>query len=170
MSLDQAALLAEIIGGAAILLTLVFLVLELRRNTAATRSATHQTQVDSTVGLQAMLVNDAALAGIILKANADISSITSEDNLRLQYLYQSHFNLWHSAYWNKREGLLSEHAWHTWDKGMNLILKNQQACRQAWKQGGELYDEDFQAYVDEILESIDSDSERNPGFGGGNAT
>jgi hypothetical protein len=166
MWLEQAALLAEIIGGFAMVVTLIYLAIEVRRNTAATRSATYQAQTDSTVALQAVLANDPELAALIPKANEDIDSISPGEHLQLQYFYTSHFNLWHSAFLNKQEGLLSEPAWNVWHRGMTLILGNQIACRQAWLQIAEIYDAEFQAYVNSIIESVGEGVGTNIGLGG----
>jgi hypothetical protein len=165
MSIQDLGSVGEFVAAIATIATLIYLAIEVRRNTAATRSAAHQAQVDSTVGLHAMLANDPDIAGLILKANGDLSSLSPEDNLRLQYFYISHFNLWHSAYWNKNEGLLSEHVWSAWDKAMTLVLKNQLACRQAWAQTAEIYDRDFQSHVFKIISAVEVDVGRNQGWG-----
>ena len=165
MSIQDLGSLGEFVAAIATLATLIYLAMEIRRNTAATKSAAHQAQVDSAVPLHAMMANDPSMAALVIKANGDINSITPEENLRLQYFFTSHFNLWHSAYWNEQEGLLSEHVWRTWDKALTLILSNQLAARQAWRQGADMYDEEFQHHVQNIIETVDGGLGTDAGWG-----
>ena len=153
MNLDQAALIAEIIGGIAVLATLIFLVIELRRNTEATRSATQQTQVDSIVAVNLSVANDPMLALLITKGNEDYASLTNSEELQLQTYYVNYFNLWHSAYWNSRKKLLDASGYEIWNVGCTSLLRNQGSSREAWAVWKSLYDEKFRTHVDRIIES-----------------
>ena len=154
MNLAQAALIAEIIGGIAVLMTLVFLVIELRRNTDATRGATQQTQVDSIVAVNLSIANDPELASLVTKGNENYASLTISEELQLQAYFVNYFNLWHSAYWNHHKKLLDSSGYKICNIGCTSLLRNQRASREAWSVWKSLYDDKFVAHVDKIIDTI----------------
>ena len=166
MNVQDLGSIGELIAAIATVGTLVYLAIQIRRNTAATISATHQTQVDSTVGIQSSIANDPDLADLIPKAGENFDTLTPGEHLRLLYFYACHFNLWHAAYWNRKDGLLAEHAWIPWENAMKLILKNQRACRRVWLNMGDIYDADFTRYVNGIIEGVGDESGSNITWGG----
>ena len=166
MTIQDLGSLGELIAAVATVGTLIYLAVQIRRNTAATMSSAHQTQVDSTVGIQASIANDPDLADLITKAGDDLESLTPGQNLRLLYFYACHFNLWHAAYCNRRNGLLAEHAWIPWENGMRKIMTNQIACRYVWDGMGDMYDEEFTAHVNKMIDSITNSAGDNAIWGG----
>jgi len=152
MTLEQLALLAEIIGGIAVLVTLIFLLIEVRRNTAVTRSSAQYSQVDSIVAVNLTMATDPIIAPLIVKANDEFSSLSSEEQLRLQTFYVNYFNLWHASYWNNREKLLNDFRFELWDKGLIATLVSHKACTEAWISMQNFYDEDFRNHVNALRE------------------
>ncbi|MFT4564544.1 MAG: hypothetical protein ACI9BW_004313 [Gammaproteobacteria bacterium] len=106
VTLEEIALFAEIIGGAAVIITLVYFAIEMRRNTKAIRSATHQQQVDTTVVLHTAVANDGELATLISRANDDYSSLDPSEIIRLQFLCTSYFNMWNYQHSNMEKNYL----------------------------------------------------------------
>ena len=150
MSLEQLAQLAEIAGGIAVLITLVFLLFEVRRNTTVTRSTAQYSQVDAIVAVNLAVATDPIIAPLITRANDDYSSLTSEEQLRLQTLYVNYFNLWHASYWNNREKLLNDSSFGLWDKGLTGMLVTHKGCSAAWDSMQYFYDEHFRAHVNNL--------------------
>ena len=134
MALEEVALFAEIVGGIAVLVTLFYLVIEVRRNTAATQSAAQYTQQIATMSdWNLSLVHEPGIPELIAKANDDYSSITPAEQLKLQGDYVNLFNLWHAAYWNWKKGLLDENGFRVWNEGTPMAFSAQTACVKAWE-------------------------------------
>ena len=98
------------------------------------------------------MATDPILAPLITKANEDYSSLSSEDQLRLQFLYVNYFNLWHASYWNNREKLLNDSGFELWDKGLTATLVTHKACTEAWLSMQNFYDEEFREHVNRLIE------------------
>ena len=147
MALEEVALFAEIVGGIAVLVTLFYLVIEVRRNTAATQSAAQYTQIATISDWDLSLVHEPGLPELIAKANDDYSSITPAEQLKLQGYYVNLFNLWHAAYWNWKKGLLDENGFRVWNEGTPMAFSAQTACVKAWESLKNIYDEEFRNYV-----------------------
>jgi len=154
MDIQELGAIGELVGGVAVIATLIYLAVQVKQSTAAMRSVTHQTQVDSQVAVNSSIANDPALAALIAKANEDYSVLEPSEEIRLQFLFINYFNLWHSGFWNHRDQLLPEHAWVLWDNGMAMVLHSQMASRQVWITVDRMYDAEFRRHVDAAIERL----------------
>ena len=151
MDLTQLANVGEFIGGVAVLLTLIFLVVEVRRNTTASRRATQQSQVEQVITVNQHM---GELAGLIAKANEGHEGLAADERIQLQMLYTNYFNLWDTAYWNWRDGFLDEHGFSLWNNGIAGIMRGQVASRSAWSEIGHFYSSEFRQHADELIASL----------------
>lgn len=97
----------------------------------------------------------------MVKANIDYTTLESEEQIRLNYLFVNWITLWHTAFLDHIDELLDKRAWGIWDKGFITVLRKQVAFRHAWFEFGHawfefghVYDDEFRHYVDAILEEI----------------
>ena len=153
MDLEELALFADISGGIAVIATLFYLVIEIRRNTVASQSSAQSTQIATVSDWNLSLVHKPYLSDLILKANEDYSSVTPSEQLKLQGYYVNMFNLWHAAYWNRKKGLLDENGFRVWNEGTPMILRAQLASIKAWESMSNMYDAGFQGYVQSIIDA-----------------
>ncbi len=151
MTLEQFALIAEIVGGVAVLITLVYFLVEIRRNTEAVRSSTHQQQVDTTVTIHSNVSNDPALAKLIAKANENFKSLDVGEQLQLLYFYTNYFNMWHFQFTNMKKGIFDSEAWRVWDDGWSKLLANQAGMRETWGAMGDIYGTEFRQHIDRLI-------------------
>jgi hypothetical protein len=154
MTLEKVALVAEIVSGIAVVGTLIYLVFELRRNTAATQSSAQYTQMGIISDWNLSLVHAPGLADLIAKANEDYSSITQAEQLKLQGYYVNSFNLWHAAYWNWKNRMLDDKGFRVWNEGFPMPFATQIACVKAWDSMKDIYDEDFRRYVQSTIDEL----------------
>ncbi|MGR8948213.1 MAG: hypothetical protein ACU84Q_09220 [Gammaproteobacteria bacterium] len=152
MTLEEVALIAEIAGGLAVVATLIYLVVEVKRNTAATQSSAQYTQIGVISDWNLSLVHAPGLPELIVKANEDYSSVSEAEKLKLQGYYVNIFNLWHAAYWNWKNGLLDEKGFRVWNVGTPSVVRAQVASIEAWESMKHIYDEEFRNHVESALE------------------
>ena len=164
MNWDALGAISEIVGAGGVIVTLVYLAVQVRHNTSAVRSSTHQTQIDSTVPLNGAIAADGNLAALIAKANQDYESLAPGEQIQLQFMYVNYFNLWHSAFWNHKENLVPHQAWRLWNNGMVGLLTEQIACRIAWEGIRTMYDEAFQTHVDKLIDTVNYDDDVGSGI------
>lgn len=107
MKLKKWALIAEIIGGIAVVLTLFVLILEVRRNTAVLGTSAFQSVTESWTDFTAMLAADAELARIYQSGRIDPRALNAEDLSRFEYLMITVGRRIESAYMLQQSGLLS---------------------------------------------------------------
>lgn len=154
MDIMELGAIGELVGGIAVIVTLVFLTVEIRRNTTATRRATQQSQVDQVAAVNLSTATGSRLASLIVQANDDYDALAPAAQLQLQTFYVNYFNLWDAAFWNRKEGVLDAQGFGVWNKGVICILTHQVASRKAWEIWGHVYADEFRDHVEALIAEI----------------
>jgi len=81
MTLEQYANLFEIIGGAIVIITLIFLVIQLRQNTVAVKSATVLGSHNTTLTVYGMLMEDSMIE-VLVKGMPRPSDLTAVEKAK----------------------------------------------------------------------------------------
>ena len=155
LSLERFALIAEIVGGFAVIVSVIYLAYEVRQNTAATRSLTHHEIFDSTLDVNQSIANDADLADIFARSRTGYVELNEAEKFRLFLTFVNYFNMWDAAYTNHQNGLLETDAWNVWDAGMSWYMTEFESAREVWKLSQIFYKGSFQAHVNEILKAVE---------------
>ena len=152
--LKQWALIAEIAGGAAIIISLVFLILEIRNNTEATYAANRQSIATRTEQLLIARATSPHLAEIEGKLRAGEELSSQELSMHVDQL-AAFLRLAEESYLLYRDGQLSEEYWNT--RASNLVgyrLRPQYARESwmnSWSQSG-WFTNDFSEWLTQALE------------------
>jgi len=122
MKLERWALIAEIIGGLAIVVTLAILIFEVRNNTAAIQAQTIEAQVaGERRRRERLFLNEGGIADLVLK-HLDGESLTRQESWRLDRYYN---DILDSAEWQFGEvtagrlphAMLNESLWRNMWRG-----------------------------------------------------
>jgi hypothetical protein len=154
LTLERWALIGEIIGGFAVIISVIYLAFEVSQNTQATKSLTHQQMFDTTTTINQSISNDAQLAELLARANKNYEELSSGEKNQLIFLWVNWFNMWHSGFSDYKAGFLDPTAWVLWDKGMTIMLSSYEASRRVWDAFDTAYNLDFQMHVNERIEQL----------------
>lgn len=122
MKLEKLALIAEIVGGLAVVVTLVVLITEVRENTKALMAANRQSVTGRTQDFISTLVSNPQFLAI----QADlIPSNDPDERLALNYMADL-LKLVEESYLEYQDGLLDERYWQT---RASFALVNLQTAR-----------------------------------------
>ena len=109
--LKKWALISEIIGGMAILITLVLLLIELQQNTAAIRTATYDDLVADLADYNLTQITDNELSEMRFETRVDLSSITERQQYMLNRATLVRFQHYERAYIQWAAGYLDGSQW-----------------------------------------------------------
>ncbi len=151
-TLEKSALIAEIIGAVAVIISIIYLTYEVRQNTAATRSLTHQELFDSTLDLNQSIATNPALADLLTRSKNNFSGLSESEQTQLFMMFVNYFNMWDSAHSNHKKELLDPDAWQVWDIGMTWYMTEYESAREVWKGASQFYNSQFREHVANILE------------------
>lgn len=110
MTLEQYSYLAEIIGTVAIVITLIFLVVQLRQNTASVRANTYQGWAAANVGINAAMSNPAQ-SKIMWEGNLDSTNLTSDSVVVFGMMNMALMQMAQSTDYLYRTGALDRELW-----------------------------------------------------------
>ena len=151
MKLEKWALIAEITSGAAIVATLVFLIVEIRGNSAAVR-ATALTSISERT--QTLIWNNISNP-IVLDAyskEARGDALSTTDEFVLSQALGARMKLAEESYIAFRDGHLEEEIWLTRaELALDLLASEQNRRRWADRRESGWYLQDFVEFVDDEL-------------------
>ena len=113
MKLEKAALVAEIISGVAIVVTLIVLVIEVRDNTDAMRAATRESLAERVERITMQVATDADFSEILARGTAFASTeplgeLTLAETVQLRAFISALLRNSEEAYFQMMEGRLDE--------------------------------------------------------------
>ena len=147
MTLDQYANIAEIIGVIIVVVTLLYLSVQVRQNTIALRSSTThsvQAQIATNYGL---IAADPELMGILLKGMQKPSALSALETGRFMAWWSIALYAWQNIYYQMLSGAYEKPIF---DGFMRLLAgaSSSPGFRTVWEQRKFILSTDFQEYVE----------------------
>jgi len=147
MNWEVIGAVTEIIGVLAVVLTLVYLAVQVRQNNELLRSESRQALVSNDV---VSLTSNLGHADVINKYVSG-GELSSEDQLRLSFMFAIDLRNREFEYFQYTNGLLDEESWLTY-RNVILINHSTELGRKWWGEiGREFVDPEFARQVDELL-------------------
>ena len=157
-NLEQIALIVEIIGGIVIIISLLFVGLQLKESAKATRSATAVTTVSELTSWYSNLGNSEQGSYVFWNFMTNPDSITPVE--RFQAIMNLHGILltWQNSYYLVKEGTLDKRVQESLLEIINGV-KNNPGFQIFWKSRKAIFLKEFQEYVEEIMATDKTNSE-----------
>lgn len=147
MTLQDLSLIAQIVGGAAVLASLIFVGIEVRQNSAITRAQVHQQLSDTFTAYLETLAGHASIVGVGTSSKAGLANMTDEELLRFSFLMAGLFKIWENAFYQHKSGFLDERAWQSNVQWL-LTWYHLPGVRIWWLVRKDLFAHEFQAFVE----------------------
>lgn len=149
-SLSDWAAIAEITATVAILVSLIFVVVSIRQNTAEVRLQNENLLFELQDSAQADFVSNPWLVDISIKIDNGEELSPSESRRFFAHTIRV-LNQWEIVFYWNRDGQIEEQSWREWDQfyseGIASWLPKEQ-----WTQVRATYADDFAEHVDEQYE------------------
>lgn len=154
MTIQDWGALGELIGGVAVIATLIYLAVQIRQNTAMITAQAVQASVDATQRVLLFRAENPELRVILRKARADEQLSRDEYEILASYLQAVFMNF---------QARLQHNVRGVFDASVNesyeLILRDyldSAYVRRWWAFTRELYGADFRQHCDALIESLES--------------
>jgi hypothetical protein len=152
-SLKKIALLAEIIGGFAIVISLIFVGIQFRDNTIATKSATANAANAITISWYTETGNSSQSSQLMWDYIKDPKSITSNAEIyQVTILMHGLFLAFQNSYYLAAEGTLDQNVHKSLTAALSAV-KNQPGFIDYWESRKSLFFVEFRDYMTSILTS-----------------
>ena len=114
LRLSELAQIAEIIAAVAVIFSLLYVGMEVRRYTAATQAATYQEVVQASNEYLLALARDAELTEIVLKAETEAVELTDAEGRRYFSYIRAFWRNMENAFVQHQRGVLADSEWEVY--------------------------------------------------------
>ena len=149
MTLNELGSLGEFISGLAVVVTLIYLALQIRHNTRAVRSSMHQDMVGSTARIAQSVSDSPDVGRIVLKADEDYDNLTKEEFIRFEAYAERVFGNFESVFYSYRNSMIEQDLWESWEASY-LADISRNAMRRFWHEDRPMHLRDYMDFIDQF--------------------
>lgn len=160
MDLMELGAIGELVGGVAVLVTLVYLALQTRRNTAQLQETTRTNRLHAMRGLndtghdlRMILFQHPDLLDFYISGLVDYESLDRKNRIRFS-LYQSDVMLlFQEAFRRNRDGFIDPEMWAGTERAHDEVLRTP-GFKQFWRARKKAFNPSFTDFVDERIRAL----------------
>jgi hypothetical protein len=149
MKLKEYALIAEIVGGFAVIIGLVFVGLELRQNTIAQRVTATQTLVENYSNAADFFVRDTESACIHVRGNKGLENLTGVERIRYSIGTFNVLRAVEQLHFYSLEGMVDQRIWRGFQRQLDEVMRYP-GVMQYWQLRRDWFSDEFQEFIDGI--------------------
>jgi len=150
MKLKKYALIAEICGGLAVIIGLIFVGLELRQNTLMQRVTATQTLVVDYENAVDALGKDEQSACIYVRGNNNLDSLVGVDRYRYFVMWFHVLRAGEQLHYYSLEGMVDQRIWRGFQRQLDEVVRYR-GVQEYWKSRRDWYSDEFQEFIDEMM-------------------
>ncbi len=152
MTLQDLGNIGEFVGAVGVVVTLVYLAVQIRRNTISVRASTFQEAVRDVATLSDLLATDAELARIWSSGLRDFAALKPEERVRFAAYMLGMFRRLENVLYQTQHGALDPAYWDGQLSSMQDTL-SQPGVAAWWARAQGLFSPSFREYVERGLTS-----------------
>ncbi len=145
-NLQRWSLVAEIVGAVAVVVSIVYLTIEVNRNTSAIQSQTSQGLLEMANDANQLLALTPGMADLFVRAQTDYDLLTAAEHLRWRRWVNSELNIWEHAFHSHANGTLDSAMWIGYDVGYRALFCDDSSNR-IWREIETFYGPGFREHV-----------------------
>jgi hypothetical protein len=147
MDLVQTYYIGELVAAVAVVASLLFVGLQVRQNTAATFSQTHQWVLQDETKAQELLIIHPEVASMIVKGEANPDQLSEMEWTRFSHYAFRRFGIWEATHLNHDGGLMTKDMLDVWNIYFSARL-NKPGYQAYWRENRTIFFPTFRAYAD----------------------
>ncbi|MDH3352067.1 MAG: hypothetical protein OEM60_04495 [Gammaproteobacteria bacterium] len=157
-NLESLANLGEIIGAIAVVVSLIYLAVQVRQNTKAQQTENFSRALDRVAAIQATLSQDAETSVIFSKGVSDPSDLTSRERMQFTWTMYELFGAFEFMFIASKTNAIPEEIWQRWSSAIAWWL-SYSGVKAWWKVRPIPFSESFTSYIESLLENNPTDAE-----------
>ena len=145
--LEIVGLVAEITAAAGVIISVIYLAVQVHGNTSALQTQTHFNAMAIEMELSLVSIDNPEWAAIWVRGQTDSSEFNE-----VEWARQDTFNIiqidnWEFIYYLHRDGAMAPEIWEGWDRYYSGLALNNASWRRSWADSGGWYAEPFYSYA-----------------------
>jgi len=154
MNWDVIVAISQLVAAIGVILSFIFLAIQLRQNTKAIQSSAIQNLVQSLSSNAQTNVENEYLVPLMLKANAGIETLSEVERARLHFWFVMAFRRFEGVYFQRCLGLVDAAVPEGFERSHVSILASKSG-RAWWSTAKGAFASGFVSYVDDRLSKVD---------------
>jgi hypothetical protein len=150
MNLDALGNLGEIIGAGAVVLSLIYLAVQVRQSTQSQRTENYARALDRLAAFQSLLSQDGHLSRVFAKGAADTSTLTPQERIQFTWSAYEAFGAFEFMFHASRTGSIPDEVWQRWSLTVAWWLSFP-GVRHWWSARPVPFTSGFSAWVDATI-------------------
>lgn len=151
MTLEQYYYIAELIAAVALVISLIYVGIQVKLSAKATQAATAQSYVDTMNGYVGLINSSTDLAGILHRGAAGLNRLEDDEVVKFCAFHDQCFITFEAFYFEWKRGLLVPELWDTYRHVIHDLLI-QPGQQEYWQMRRHWYQEEFQSYCEQLVE------------------
>lgn len=157
-NLESLANLGEIIGAIAVVVSLIYLAVQVRQNTQAQRTENFSRALDRVAAMQAALSQNSETSVIFAKGVVDPSKLTPRERMQFTWAMYELFGAFEFMFLASKSNSIPEDVWQRWSSAVAYWLSF--AGVQAWWHARPIpFTDGFTSFMESLLEDNPVDTE-----------
>jgi len=147
---DAIGAVAELIGALGVIASVIYLAVQIRASTQATRASMHHDLHSETVSRMMLVAQDAALADLLLKSRQASTELTPRDKLQMNMFLLAVFRGFENGYLQHKRGMVEDESFRGTMEALRINAQNPYFPGW-WKRNKTVFHSQFAVQMDEIL-------------------
>ena len=156
--LESLANLGEIVGAVAVVVSLIYLAVQIRQNTQAQRTENFSRALDRVAAMQAALSRDSETSALFAKGVADPSALTRAERIQFTWAMYELFGAFEFMFLAAKTKSIPEDIWQRWSSAVAFWLSFA-GVKTWWHARPIPFTDSFTSFVDALLEDNPVDVE-----------
>lgn len=149
-TLSDYAAAADIVGTIAVIITLIFVGVQIRQNTKATKAAAAQAVHSNFAAWYASLQGEPDILAMSLKGMVDYSAISPLEKAQFFAMFMAFNAHMQDAYYKMEDGSLEPELWNCWER-LAATFYSTPGGKAFWEERGYMFGRRFQNYLNDDL-------------------
>jgi hypothetical protein len=150
MSLGQLASIASMVSAVALIVSVIYVSVQIRHNTRAVRASAFQQVIESFAGISLDIAKDKTLVDLYLRASRDFVSLSEVERAQFSLLLLSFLRRAENVFFQTEIQLLETDHWSGIRESVKAIV-TPPGARDCWSTIKSRMNPEFRAFVDTLI-------------------
>ena len=150
MDILELGAIGELVGGVAVIASLLYVGLQVRQSTQATRAASYQATVDSFREWSRSIIEDPDVADVFLRGNMDQSGLSQRESVQYGMLLFGAVRIWETLFYQSQTGTGERGLLRAEEGSLRWLLSNP-GVQEWWRETPFSLNDEFTEYIESFV-------------------
>ena len=160
MNWEAIGSIAEALGSLLVLISVLYLAIQVRQNTSIVKSESHHAVTDTFNAVSTLIAQDSRMARLWRTGNAGLENLTDEDELTSYgFLCLMYMRVFETIYYQRKVGTMENQLYLAEEQTLKWGL-SQPGYRDWWLANPISFSVEFREYIVRLIDEVDANREQ----------